>query len=175
MALEIIPNQAINLNPYTPDDCNLGDEKKYCTLLNATDSIYLQFKQTPCGEDLTCLSTITCLNLDANWTYGADGFCHSPGAADNAEMTITPDLLGITKYIQVNFTVTNFTQGAVTLNFDTDPTQSVTANGEYSFYFDVTTGGATNVLKIIADSDFDGCVEIDSIYQLRKDYIAIIR
>jgi hypothetical protein len=115
------------------------------------------------------------LNLDANWTYGADGFCHSPGAADNAEMTITPDLLGITKYIQVNFTVTNFTQGAVTLNFDTDPTQSVTANGEYSFYFDVTTGGATNDLKIIADSDFDGCIEITSIYQLRKDYIAIIR
>lgn len=54
MGLEVIPNQPINLEPYEVDDCNTGDGKQYCTLYNVGDTAYLQWKLTPCGDDLVC-------------------------------------------------------------------------------------------------------------------------
>jgi hypothetical protein len=54
MGLTIIPNQPVNLLPTPEDACNIGDNKKYCTLYNNSDEAYLQWKSEPCGNDLMC-------------------------------------------------------------------------------------------------------------------------
>ncbi len=54
MGFTIIPNQPVNLIPYTADDCNIGDGKEYCMLHRTGEDLYLQIAQEPCDLGKLC-------------------------------------------------------------------------------------------------------------------------
>jgi len=173
-----IQGQPINLEPYTPDDCNLGDEKTYCALYNVGDPLYLQFKQTSCTDTLiedgsfeSEVEPNPYWTTGSNWAITIGEACHSPGVAGvlSQQGLFDPDTDGA--YYQVNFTITGMTGGTLEVSFDSDPVQTITENGIYTLYY--TPFGSTPItLKFSADEDFDGCISEISSYALRRDMIA---
>jgi hypothetical protein len=180
MGLVVIPNQPINLEPFAVDDCNVGDNKAYCTLYNDGDYAYLQFKQTPCGGNIVTegnFVTVDDWTADAGWTYNAnsiganldDGtYVHTPGTSDDLEQTV-PFVNG--NYYKLTITVGNRTAGTVTVSIGGTALDPISSNGEFTLY---GTASSSGVLTITADSAFDGYVAYVSAYELVNTYQLVL-
>ena len=180
MGLVVIPNQPINLEPFAVDDCNVGDNKAYCTLYNDGDYAYLQFKQTPCGGNIVTegnFVTVDDWTADAGWTYNAnsiganldDGtYVHTPGTSDDLEQTV-PFVNG--NYYKLTITVGNRTAGTVTESIGGTALDPISSNGEFTLY---GTASSSGVLTITADSAFDGYVAYVSAYELVNTYQLVL-
>ena len=180
MGLVVIPNQPINLEPFAVDDCNIGDNKAYCTLYNDGDYAYLQFKQTPCGGNIVSegnFVTVDDWTADAGWTHvpnsiGAgldDGtYAHSPGTSDDLEQSAG---LVSGKYYKVTITVGDRTAGTVTVSIGGTSLDAISSNGEFTLY---GTAGASGLLTITASSAFDGYVAYVSAYELVNTYQLVL-
>ncbi len=180
MGLVVIPNQPINLEPFAVDDCNVGDNKAYCTLYNDGDYAYLQFKQTPCGGNIVSegnFVTVDDWTADAGWTHvpnsiGAgldDGtFVHTPGTSDDLEQSAG---LVNGNYYKVTITVGDRTAGTVRILFGGTDIGTIDSNGEFTLY---GTASSTGVLKIRANSAFDGYVAYVSAYELVNTYQLVL-
>ena len=180
MGLVVIPNQPINLEPFAVDDCNIGDNKAYCTLYNDGDYAYLQFKQTPCGGNIVSegnFVTVDDWTADAGWTYNAnsiganldDGtYVHTPGTSDDLEQTV-PFVNG--NYYKLTITVGNRTAGTVTVSIGGTALDPISSNGEFTLY---GTASSSGVLTITADSAFDGYVAYVSAYELVNTYQLVL-
>ena len=180
MGLVVIPNQPINLEPFAVDDCNVGDNKAYCTLYNDGDYAYLQFKQTPCGGNIVSegnFVTVDDWTADAGWTHvpnsiGAgldDGtFVHTPGTSDDLEQSAG---LVNGNYYKVTITVGDRTAGTVRILLGGTDIGTIDSNGEFTLY---GTASSTGVLKIRANSAFDGYVAYVSAYELVNTYQLVL-
>lgn len=180
MGLVVIPNQPINLEPFAVDDCNIGDNKAYCTLYNDGDYAYLQFKQTPCGGNIVSegnFVTVDDWTADAGWTHvpnsiGAgldDGtFVHTPGTSDDLEQSAG---LVNGNYYKVTITVGDRTAGTVTVSIGGTSLDAISSNGEFTLY---GTAGASGLLTITASSAFDGYVAYVSAYELVNTYQLVL-
>ena len=180
MGLVVIPNQPINLEPFAVDDCNVGDNKAYCTLYNDGDYAYLQFKQTPCGGNIVSegnFVTVDDWTADAGWTHvpnsiGAgldDGtFVHTPGTSDDLEQSAG---LVNGNYYKVTITVGDRTAGTVTVSIGGTSLDAISSNGEFTLY---GTAGASGILTITASSVFDGYVAYVSAYELVNTYQLVL-
>lgn len=180
MGLVVIPNQPINLEPFAVDDCNVGDNKAYCTLYNDGDYAYLQFKQTPCGGNIVSegnFVTVDDWTADAGWTHvpnsiGAgldDGtFVHTPGTSDDLEQSAG---LVNGNYYKVTITVGDRTAGTVTVSIGGTSLDAISSNGEFTLY---GTAGASGLLTITASSAFDGYVAYVSAYELVNTYQLVL-
>jgi hypothetical protein len=180
MGLVVIPNQPINLEPFAVDDCNIGDNKAYCTLYNDGDYAYLQFKQTPCGGNIVSegnFVTVDDWTADAGWTHvpnsiGAgldDGtFVHTPGTSDDLEQSAG---LVNGNYYKVTITVGDRTAGTVRILLGGTDIGTIDSNGEFTLY---GTASSTGVLKIRANSAFDGYVAYVSAYELVNNYQVVL-
>ena len=164
MSLVVIPNQAINLEPYTPDPCNLGDRKEYCALVANEDPVYLQWQQTPCGDDLALDGSFEedyfpnpYWTAGDGWLVGVGSACHSPGVAGVLSQEGLHDPGDDSGFYKVTLTVTGMTAGTLEVNFDSDDEEVITQNGIYNFYFEVSAVAAPVVFNLSADADFDGC------------------
>ena len=180
MGLVVIPNQPINLEPFAVDDCNVWDNKAYCTLYNDGDYAYLQFKQTPCGGNIVSegnFVTVDDWTADAGWTHvpnsiGAgldDGtFVHTPGTSDDLEQSAG---LVNGNYYKVTITVGDRTAGTVRILLGGTDIGTIDSNGEFTLY---GTASSTGVLKIRANSAFDGYVAYVSAYELVNTYQLVL-
>jgi len=180
MGLVVIPNQPINLEPFAVDDCNIGDNKAYCTLYNDGDYAYLQFKQTPCGGNIVSegnFVTVDDWTADAGWTHvpnsiGAgldDGtFVHTPGTSDDLEQSAG---LVNGNYYKVTITVGDRTAGTVRILLGGTDIGTIDSNGEFTLY---GTASSTGVLKIRANSAFDGYVAYVSCFELVNTYQLVL-
>jgi hypothetical protein len=180
MGLVVIPNQPINLEPFAVDDCNVGDNKAYCTLYNDGDYAYLQFKQTPCGGNIVSegnFVTVDDWTADAGWTHvpnsiGAgldDGtFVHTPGTSDDLEQSAG---LVNGNYYKVTITVGDRTAGTVRILLGGTDIGTIDSNGEFTLY---GTASSTGVLKIRANSAFDGYVAYVSCFELVNTYQLVL-
>lgn len=180
MGLVVIPNQPINLEPFAVDDCNVGDNKAYCTLYNDGDYAYLQFKQTPCGGNIVSegnFVTVDDWTADAGWTHvpnsiGAgldDGtYVHTPGTSDDLEQSAG---LVNGNYYKVTITVGDRTAGTVTVSIGGTLLDAISSNGEFTLY---GTAGASGLLTITASSAFDGYVAYVSAYELVNTYQLVL-
>lgn len=180
MGLVVIPNQPINIEPFAVDDCNVGDNKAYCTLYNDGDYAYLQFKQTPCGGNIVSegnFVTVDDWTADAGWTHvpnsiGAgldDGtYVHTPGTSDDLEQSAG---LVNGNYYKVTITVGDRTAGTVRILLGGTDIGTIDSNGEFTLY---GTASSTGVLKIRANSAFDGYVAYVSAYELVNTYQLVL-
>ena len=180
MGLVVIPNQPINLEPFAVDDCNVGDNKEYCTLYQTDGVGYVQFRQTPCDGNIISegnFATVDDWTADAGWDYlpnsqGAslsDGsYRHVPGTTDDLVQTVTA-VNG--KYCKVTFTVSNRTAGEMEVFIGGTSAGTIDENGTFSLY---AVAGVTGELKFTADSELDGTISYVSLFILQNSFIATL-
>lgn len=110
----------------------------------------------------------------ANWDYNdswilSDGqACHIVGQTGDLDETVA-NYIDANDYYKVSFTVSGRTAGSVTVGVSNVSTSAVTTNGTFTFWLTPTLAG---VMKVLATSDFDGCISGMSLYELRNDYTA---
>jgi len=148
MPLIPLGNEPVGFKVFVPDECNLGDNKAYCALFQTGDTLYSQFKQTPCGADIVCDSDFSDLtgvivnpyfNTDlSGWTQsGAGVWTWSAGRATISGGTNTQLIQSVTVPTGapriISFTVLDYVQGSISVILDgnTYPA-SVSADGRYS-------------------------------------------
>lgn len=91
-------------------------------------------------------------------------FCAIPGNTDPLEGIDQVILDGY--YVQVLMTVSGRTQGSVFIQTNSDTSQEAcTGNGTFTRYL-TNTSGINEVLKIVKDADFDGCISDVHVYLL---------
>jgi len=180
MGLVVIPNQPINLEPFAVDDCNVGDNKEYCTLYQTDGVGYVQFRQTPCYGNIISegnFATVDDWTADAGWDYlpnsqGAslsDGsYRHVPGTTDDLVQTVTA-VNG--KYCKVTFTVSNRTAGEMEVFIGGTSAGTIDENGTFSLY---AVAGVTGELKFTADSELDGTISYVSLFILQNSFTATL-
>jgi hypothetical protein len=163
MSITLIESQPITFRTAfeTDSDCNAINNKVYCQMYNQADTVTAQWKQTPCGNNLSCWTSFdTCLACDitgvdynsddwtlgAHWTQGSnkiavDSIGVSPG---NATWDATTPLIEGHCYI-LTYTVTEYVGGSVQaiLGGATGDLGSVNADGSYTEIF---VCGASNTL-----------------------------
>lgn len=110
----------------------------------------------------------------ANWDYNdswilSDGqACHIVGQTGDLDETVA-NYIDANDYYKVSFTVSGRTDGSLTVGVSNVSTSAVTTNGTFTFWLTPTAAG---VIKVLATSDFDGCISGMSLYKLRNDYSA---
>jgi len=110
----------------------------------------------------------------ANWDYNdswilSDGqACHIVGQTGDLDETVA-NYIDANDYYKVSFTVSGRTTGSLTVGVSNVATSAVNTNGTFTFWLTPTAAG---VMKVLATSDFDGCISGMSLYKLRNDYSA---
>lgn len=177
MGIEIIPNQPISFDTVLSEDC-LEFNDKYCYQAKMGEEAYVQFRQTPCGDNLVedgnFHAPYTPWVADAGWVFAPEStgsafedgkFCHVPGTSDDLTQAITGAVFGVGQYYRITLTVSGMSAGSIILYLTGVLFgETITENGTYSFYG--TASGGTNELIIRADADFDGCVSYVSMHKL---------
>lgn len=169
MAIVPIENQPISFTVFEPDPCNLNGRRAYCADISVGDTLYSQWRQTPCGSDLVCdpdFSTIDGALVNPNfntdlsgWTV-VGGWIWQSGTAfinsgSSSTMTQTANLT-----IGVNYTLTfevvNYVSGNINIEYDGVSTSvGVTGDGVYTV---ALLGGAGTDL-VVRQSGFVGAVD----------------
>jgi hypothetical protein len=181
MGLEVIPNQPINIEPPAIDACNNSGSKTYCSLYKSTDYIYLQWKLTSCGDDLSCSPDIVGYNMITNGNFDTDlvgwnirnsitwsaskmQFANT-GGSQVAIWDFLPNEIIAGATYTVTFTISSRTAGSVTvgINGGTAPTFSTNATHSVSLVAGSTLNPYTGkpMLTITGSGTFDG--NIDSV------------
>lgn len=113
--------------------------------------------------DFISLKTVDCWVFDDSWSFSGGLACHSPGTAGD----IYADLYtGFSpgRYIQITYSVFGMSDGTLTVKVGGATTRVVTQNGTYTDW--MLPIFSDTYLKFSADSDFDGCIEVESSYRL---------
>lgn len=180
MAIEVIPNQPISFSPELSENC-LEFDVNSCYVAIEADSAYVQMKQTPCGynlvEDGNFHYPYTPWVLDSGLVYSPEStganfddgkVCHIPGTVDDLTQTISNTFL-IGEYYSVNVTITGLTAGSVDIIFAGVSVETITENGEYTFYINFILPPSGSDLVFTCSSEFDGCISYVSMYKLLSE------
>ena len=153
MAIEFIPNQPVKFTDDTQDGLN-NDNKAWDILLQNDDSLCVQMKMTPCGENL--LPTLGCttdvnkwssdLSTDSDWVLG-DGWVVTGGQATHSGSTqgllegIT-NTLDVGKIYKVTFDIVSINDFLSVYLGTPDPLFSyyLTTAGTYTLFFTYSSG-----------------------------------
>jgi hypothetical protein len=93
-------------------------------------------------------------------------FCHITGNIDELDGTDQVILDGY--YVQVIMTVSGRTAGSVSIQTASDTSQEAcTGNGTFTRYL-TNTSGLDEVLKIVPDTDFNGCISDVHVYLMEN-------
>lgn len=180
MGIIVKRDQFINLLPIEEKKYSCEPTKEFCLpVLRNAESLYLQFKQTPCGGNLVCdgnfefspteiltntefLGGTTGWTLGAGWAYGTDNVEHTPGSTANLLQGGHTFLTGKTYLVTVTFS--NRTVGGI---------KPFIGAGNTAISIQQGTGGTTTrYITMTTDetdfwlaptTDFDGTVEMVSV------------
>lgn len=183
MPIRIIPNQPVQFGAAA---CNICDDSRNCLSFMNGDKLYVQAKQTPCGDDLICdgdfSSTVIVpaellingafnANLDdwtaaGNWAWDSGKACSDGGSGDLSQNIA---LLPINTEVTIQMVVSNYIGGNLEVRFGATVLFTIIANGSYSTTY--ITGPAPVGIIITCDSDlFEGCIDnISAIYFVQDD------
>lgn len=160
MGIKAIPNQPIELNPDSYETC-LDNSCEQCTFIGQNDGYaYTQFQLTPCTSDVPS----TGISSSGDWNITGQSACASSplNAPDYISYNYTFNTYG--NYFKYSFKITNLTTGQLNVSFAMVGSNTITANGVYSFF---ASPAVYNGIMFYADSDFDGCisdVQVDAYY-----------
>ena len=178
MSLTTIPYQPFVFG-HELDICTYCDDQEYCQLVEPDDYIYIQFLQSPCGENLICDATFERISADlvtngtftgsaASWTLGVAwsyaanivSFAGGPGHGQLYQTIATALVNG--KYYLLRFTVSNVT-GTLSLRARLGGgTYGNTVSAAGTFTVTLKSGNATN--DLLFDQAIDTCTfDIDNI------------
>jgi hypothetical protein len=105
---------------------------------------------------------------NGDWTLSDGQACHRVGGINDLDENV-PNYIDANSYYKLVFTVSNRTDGAITVGMANVNTGSITTNGSFTYWLTPTANG---VLTIAANSTFDGCISNIAVYKLRNDYSA---
>ena len=176
MGIEIIPNQPISFESGLSESCD-DFKANSCYYAVIGETAYIQFRQTPCGDNLVedgnfhapytpwVASSGMVFSPDSTGDNFDDGkFCHIPGTIDTLAQTLDP-LISATNYMKLTFTITGLTAGSIGVTYMGYSLGTITENGIFSLY-GTFVPDVNNDLEFTFDSDSDGCISYVSQYRL---------
>lgn len=116
-----------------------------------------------CIDNVSFVEIINCYN-GVGWYHSDGSYYHLPGY--NTALEAHDDVFGIGKYYKVVLSVEQMTDGQIVINVGSNASESITDNVESKTYY-INSGTGTG-FNIIPDSDFDGKVTIEQIYELTE-------
>lgn len=177
MAFQFIANQNVRMQEF-PEKVFTCAEKEFCALFKKTDdTIDLQIKQTPCGDNLVVEGEFTDSGYYSVWGYdpaqwivtvdAAGGYItHISGSgADTLNQDILP-FQGAGYYV-IYYTVSGMTAGQMTVSLGTDVSRIVSENGIYVDYVDSTASDELLVFDV--SNLFDGAISSVYCYKLLNE------
>ena len=105
---------------------------------------------------------------NGDWILSDGQACHRVGGINDLDENVAA-YIDANSYYKVSFTVTNRTDGDISVGLANVNTGAISANGNFIYYLTPT---ATGALIISANSAFDGCISDLAVYKLRNDYSA---
>lgn len=116
-----------------------------------------------CVDNCSFAQALSCYN-GAGWYAVDGGYQHLPGY--NTALAAYDDVFGVGKYYKVVISIQNMTAGEVVINVGSNASESILADiTSKAFYIN---SGTDTGFNIIPDSDFDGFVIIEQIYELTE-------
>jgi hypothetical protein len=114
-------------------------------------------------DNISIISPSTCWDNDEGWIIGTGSACHTPGSAGDLTQALTLPLISGGYYL-TTLNVFGMENGTLTVTLGGTLVQTITENGTYNIYATVTV--TDNDLLLTADTDFDGCVNDVSVFQM---------
>lgn len=108
-----------------------------------------------------------CWDSNCAWILDGNRACKVVGVAGMLDQTGT-NYVTTGTYYKYQVTISNRTAGEVYLFLAGTLFETVSDNGEYTFYVTATN---TGTISFSSSLDFDGCIELPKLYELKKDYL----
>lgn len=177
MSLGLIPYQPIVFN-LELDECAHCDNEEYCQLVEPDDEIYVQFTQSPCGNNLICDENIIKFSddmvsngtftgsaagwtLGVAWSYGANKVSFAGGVGHGTLKQTIGTTLVTGKYYALRFTISNVT-GILALQPKLGGVLAAAVVAAGSFEQVIVSGGGANELEFV--QNINACTfDIDNI------------
>jgi len=179
MPLELIPHQPFFTDPNRPPGGICVDDIPYCHLVAPGDAIWLQFYQTPCGnnevEDETFIDStdgaqlllepdfttvVNWIYIGISWNHAAGKLTHVVGNTDSVAQA-TALAAG---WHKLEVVIADTTAGSVNVAIsgtNAGTSADLVADGTYTFYLYYTAGAQ---ITISPSSDFDGALDSCKLY-----------
>lgn len=173
MATIYLPNQPVSF--INDIDTCAAPSAKYVQLVDLNDITQFQFKVSDCAD--------SCTNKASDVTYG-DGWDNTPAGAcksglGTSDLEIALGTVGSTGLTYVTVTITSVT-GTLQISISgLDAAETlgyITAPGTYTFYSNVSTGGASLIFHPVTE-DSTACVTVEDtiVCDVPTNYIVQIR